>query len=445
MASKQQLVALAKTINSFKNETSDRYGRIVPDLHITQNGTVDNFDAFSAVMLNSGFLKLQNEFVSSLMNKIGLTVTLRTISMNPLSAFKKGSLPKGSDAEYIFTNPAKAEDKGPTNDANQQKLLKTYKPDTKVTYLRTNRGEDGLGDVYSVTVDQAGLKRAFQSLEDLSDYVLSLVNSLTAGNENDEFDYIKTIVSEAVENNYVKINEIASDVTSEASLKSLVAQFRATYLKMSIPSTQYNAYPNFPDSQGNPVKTATDKNQIGLIITADLAANIDVGVLAAAFNIGRTDLEGRVFVIDEFPGNAGIAAVMCDIAWLQILESEYAMEDFHNARTGSTNFFLRANGIFSILPFANAVAFVIDDAEYLPAIPGTAIVPDSLSITVGDVHNFRFTPANATETVTLDAGSTATVEIDNDTKTFKALTTGTIILEFVSNPAIQSQTITASA
>lgn len=441
---KPQLVALAKTINSFKAETSDRYSRIVPDLQISEKGTVTNFDAFSSIMLNAGYTKLQNEFVGALMNKIGLTLTLRTISMNPLSAFKKGSLPKGSDAEYIFTNPAVAEDKGATSDANNQKLLKTYKPDTKVTYLRTNRGTAGLGDRYAVTVDEPGLKRAFQSLENLSEYVLSLVNSLTAGNENDEFDYIKKMVVESVANNYVVIEPIASDLTTEASLKSLVAKFRSSFLKMSIPSTKFNAYANFPNSQGNPVKTAADKNQIGLIITADLAANIDVAVLAAAFNIDRTNLEGRVFVIDEFPGNEGIAAVMCDIAWIQVLESEYAITDFFNAATRTTNFYLHANGIFSILPFANAVAFVVDDADYLPDVAGTAIVPDAVTVAVGEVHNFRFTPANATETITLKSTSTGTVEIDNDTKTFKALTAGTLIFELVSNALIVSATITAA-
>ena len=440
----KQLVALARTINTFKNNTSDQYSRIVPDLQISEKGTVTNFDAFSSIMLNAGYSKLQNEFVGALMNKIGLTLTLRTISMNPLSAFKKGSLPKGSDAEYIFTNPAVAEDKGASSDANNQKLLKTYKPDTKVTYLRTNRGTDGMGDRYAVTVDEPALKRAFQSLENLSEYVLSLVNSLTAGNENDEFEYIKNIVTSAVANNYVVIEPIASDVTSEASLKSLVAKFRATFLKMAIPSTKYNAYANFPDSQGNPVKTAADKDQIGLIITADLAANIDVAVLAAAFNISRTDLQGRIFVIDEFPNNSGITAIMCDLSWIQVLQSEYAITDFFNAATRTTNFYLHANGIFSILPFANAVAFVIDDEDYLPAIVATAIVPDATTVAVGKVHNFRYTPANATETITLKSTSTGTVEIDNDTKTFKALTAGTLIFELVSNHAVVSATITAS-
>jgi hypothetical protein len=81
----------------------------------------------------------------------------------------------------IFTNPATAEDIGAVSDANMSKLLKTYKPDTKVVYLRTNRGQDGLGDVYAVTVTSEDLKRAFQSIETLDSYVTSLVRSLTAG------------------------------------------------------------------------------------------------------------------------------------------------------------------------------------------------------------------------------------------------------------------------
>lgn len=442
MSKQKQLVALAKTINGFKDENSDAYARIVPDLEFDQKGNVANFTSLSNIMLNNGYVKLQNEFVGALLNKIGLSLIQRTASANPLSMFKKGALPKGSDVEVLFTNPAVAEDIGVVNDANQQKLLKTYKPDTKVVYLRTNRGADGLGDVYAVTIAAEDLKRAFQSIENMDNYVMGLVRSLTAGDEIDEFKYTKKIITNAVAQNYVVIDRIASDVTTEASLKALVAKIRSRRLKMTLPSTKNNAYTNFPDSAGNPAVVLSDSEDLCLIITSDLAANIDVAVLAAAFNMEKSEFLGRILVVDEFE-NAGIAAVLCDQSWIQIYDSEKTIEDFRNARTGTTNTFLRARGIFAILPFANAVAFVIDDEDFLPNIVATNIVPDSTAVKVGEVHNFRLVPANSTDTITIDAASTGTVEIDNDSKTFKALTAGSLIFE-IDGVATDIVTVTAT-
>jgi len=442
MSRKQELVALAKTINSFKGETSDAYARLVPDLTISEMGAVENFDSLSNIMLNSGYSKLQNEFVSSLLNRIGLSLIQVTSSANPLSIFKKGALPYGSDVEVIFTNPATAEDIGAVSDANMSKLLKTYKPDTKVVYLRTNRGEDGLGDVYAVTITTEDLKRAFQSIENLDSYVTSLVRSLPAGDENDEFAYATNIVSNAVAENYVIIDAIATDITSEASLKAFVARLRSRYLKFTLPSVKNNAYTHFPDSMGNPAVVNSRPDEIALIIKSDILANVDVAVLAAAFNMEKSDFLGRVIAVDEFE-NEGIQAVLCDMSWLQIYDSEKTIEDFRNARTGTTNTFLRARGTFAILPFANAVAFVLNDSQYLPDIPATAIVPAKTAVAIDEVVNFRLTPTNSTETVQLKSTSTATVEIDNVSKTFKKISAGTVVLEIVGTPAV-NVTITAA-
>lgn len=442
MSKQKQLVALARTINSFKDENSDAYARLVPDLQFDQKGNVANFTDLSNIMLNNGYVKLQNEFVGALLNKIGLSLIQRTASANPLSMFKKGALPKGSDVEVLFTNPAIAEDIGVVNDTNQQKLLKTYKPDTKVVYLRTNRGADGLGDVYAVTIAAEDLKRAFQSIENMDNYVMGLVRSLTAGDEIDEFKYTKKIIANAVSQNYIVIDRISSDITTEASLKSLVAKIRSRRLKMTLPSTKNNAYVNFSDSMGNPAVVLSDAEDLCLVITSDLAANIDVGVLAAAFNMEKAEFLGRVLVVDEFD-NAGIAAVLCDQSWIQIYDSEKTIEDFRNARTGTTNTFLRARGVFAILPFANAVAFVIDDEDFLPNIVATDITVDDTTVGIGEVHNFRLVPANSTDTITIDETSTGTVEIDNDNKTFKALTAGSLKLQVV-GVDVTLETVTAS-
>lgn len=440
----QRSIALAETINSFKTINSDSYGRLVPDLKVTELGVVENFDALSDIMLNTGYTKLQNEFLSALINKIGLTLINAVSSSNPLSVFKKGSLPKGTDVEIIFTNPAKAEDTGKVTDANQAKLYKTYTPDVKVAYIRMNRGEDGLGDTYPVTITDVQIKRAFQNLESMDDFIGQIVSSLTAGDTNDEFIMTKKIIAQAVNENKVVIEAIASDVTSEASLKALIAKMRARYFKMKLSSSKNNAYNKYPDSQGNPAITSTPEGKIALIMTADLAANVDVGVLAASFHLDKTNFLGRVVVVDQFDDNLGIQAVLCDDSWLQIYDGGKRMEDARNARTQSTNYFLHCPGIFSLSPFANAIAYVINNAQYLPDIAATAIVPEKTTLAVGETINFRLTPTNSTETVTVDPTSVGDVIVDNDNKTIKAVAAGAVNLEIDGTPAVDVDiTVTA--
>lgn len=445
MSKTLRFAKLAKTINSFKDEASDAYIRLVPDLRINQKGLVENFSDLTNVMVGEGYTKLHNEFLTHLINKIGLSFIVMQSSANPLSIFKKGSLPYGSDVEAIFTNPAIAEDIGAVSDANQQKLLKTYKPDTKAVILRTNRGASGLGDVYSVTSATEDIKRAFQSIENMDNYITSLVKSLVSGDEIDEFKYTKKIIDNAVASNLIKIQPVTVDVESEASLKSLVAKMRARFLKFTLPSTLNNAYTHWEDSEGNPCVVMSQREDICLIIKSDILANIDVAVLAAAFNMEKADFLGRVVVVDQFE-NEGILAVLLDQSWLQIYESEKTIEDFRNARTGTTNTFLRARGTFAALPFANAVAFVTNDEDFMPSIPATAIVPEDVTVEVGKTYNFRLTPANATEVVTVDpedVGNTAAIEINNDNKTFKVLDAGSVTIFMEGNTAVEV-TITAS-
>jgi len=278
-------IGLATSINSFKDTpyVSAGYEKMVPDLVFDQQGNVANFDNFSNIMMQ--YEKLQNEYISSMINKIGLTLIEKVSGSNPLAMFKKNALVKGVDVEMIFTNPAVAQDIGVVNDANMQKSFKTYKPDTKVAYLRVNRGADGMGEIYPVTIPQQDLKRAFQSFENMGDFIVSLVRSLTAGDEIDEFKYTKKIVDNAVASNLVRTVVIDADVESEANLKKFISKVKSSALNMTIPSASNNAYTNFPDSFGNPATVVSDADDLCLIIRSDVMANIDVAVLASAFNI----------------------------------------------------------------------------------------------------------------------------------------------------------------
>ena len=132
-------------------------------------------------------------------------------------------------------------------------------------------------------------------------------------------------------------------------------------------------------------------------------AEVDVEVLAAAFNIDSAKLMGRIVEVDSFE-NDEIQAVLCDEAWLQIYDNILRFDEFYNARVMAWNEYLHAWGTFAICPFANAV--VLATAQPKPA---TAISVSDVSV-VED--------ATATVTVTLtpaDATTDLTYLSDNET------------------------------
>jgi hypothetical protein len=57
-----------------------------------------------------------------------------------------------------------------------------------------------------------------------------------------------------------------------------------------------------------------------LIIDADLEAELDVDVLAKAFNMDKTNFLGHVTVIDGF-ASTGLEAVLVDQDWFMVYDN----------------------------------------------------------------------------------------------------------------------------
>ena len=133
---------------------------------------------------------------------------------------------------------------------------------------------------------------------------------------------------------------VADPSSSEANAKAFVKQARKLYKKLTFPSTEYNAYSKFSGARGK-IKTWTDEDRICLIINSDAMGDVDVDVLAQAFNIDNAKLLGRVVEVDGFK-NKNIIGVICDEAWLQIYDNIFRFDEFYNARVMAWNEYLHA-------------------------------------------------------------------------------------------------------
>lgn len=375
-----------KLFNFIRQNSSEAFINVVP------SATEDNITEVKNVLFNDAYQPMLNEFQSNLINRIVLTIVRNKSYSNPLALFKKGSQPLGTDIQEIYTNPSEAEQYEYSNTA-MAKLLTITDPDTHVAYYRRNRQ-----DLYTKTISREGLQGAFASWDKFEDFVSSITQSLYSGNYIDEFKYTKGLIEGAYENNKAII-KVVDEPVDEATGKKFVKVCRSLYNKMSFPSTEYNAYSKFSGAKGT-ITTWTDKDRIVVILGADTLANVDVDVLASAFNMNKADFMGRVIAVDNF-NNPNILGVICDEAWLQIYDNIFRFDEFYNARVMAWNEYLHAWSTYAISPFANAV--ILAKSEPVPATKvdiGANDIDLSLSTQpTGETLEITIEPENATTNV----------------------------------------------
>lgn len=404
-----------KTFNFIRNNSTEAFVQTVPA------ATDDNIQTIANILFNDAYQPMLNEFVVNLINRIALTIVRNKSYSNPLSIFKKGSIPLGTDIQDIFTNPAIAEKYEFSNTA-MAKLLTITDPDTHVAYYRRNRQ-----DVYTKTISREGLQGAFVSWEKFEDFITSITTSLYSGNYIDEFEYTKDLVNGAYVNNKVIVEKV-TEPTDETSSKAFLKKVRALYKKLSFPSTKYNAYSKFSGANGL-IKTWTEPDRVVLIIKADAMAEVDVDSLASAFNLDKANFLGRVIEVDEFD-SPEIVGVICDESWLQIYDNVFRFDEFYNARVMAWNEYLHAWGTYAICPFANAVVLATEEPT-----PATAVAfgSSSVELNLNDSPAYKtleitVTPTNSTDNIEFTSSKPevfTVTKLDNTHVTLTPMSAGT--------------------
>lgn len=373
-------------VNAIRNSNGDEFSRYVPLADATNVAEVG-----AGILLNK---TMQNSFVNALVERIGLVVMRKVSLSNPLKKFKKGQMPFGRTIEEIFTDIAKAEKYDP-EDA-EKTLFKRTMPNVKVLFHERNRQE-----FYPATIEDDSLKSAFTSWDKFGDFVSSIYDSMYNGSEVDEYEYMKLLVDNYASKGLFHVVPVAKpDTATNAS--AFVKKVRAMARKMTIPvgSDKYNALA---------VRTRSDMSDLHMIIDADLEAEIDVEVLAKAFNMDKADFLGNITVIDGF-ATTGLEAVLIDQSWFMVYDNELSMESIRNPKGKNWNLFYHVWQTLSVSRFSNAVAFMSGD---VPDVTQVIIDPTILAIKPERTHQFiphiRATdlePHELTWEITPTAGST---------------------------------------
>lgn len=300
-----------------------------------------------------------NEFISGLVNRILFQEAHNMVYENPLKVFKGVDVPYGTDVQDSIANPAVAT---PYDSTAMSDVLAPANPDVKTVYYRRNRQ-----DKYKVTVYDEQLTGAFLNAETFNNFVSMILNTLTSGDNIDEFKLMKGLVGQAINDGNIGSTTVKiTDVPHEEFAKSIITDARAKFLQFQFPSSAYNSYKKMADAAGvagaTPLTTWTSPERISIMLRADVAAYTDVEVLAKAFNMGKAEFLGRQVIVDSFgdTGNAAkTLAIIMDNTAIRTHDNTYKMaETPYNAATLSRTYFLHHWETMAFSPFANAHAFI---------------------------------------------------------------------------------------
>ncbi len=296
---------------------------------------------------------LTNEFTHMLCKVAEIWIRQKNIR-NPLSMLKRAEpSPLGLDIEEVFVNAAEEKDFDPCGST----LLACNANDIKVAYYRRTREKQ-----FEAYVSRPQMQCAFTSWAKLDSLVQRIVNSLYDGNQVAEWNYTRALFGEAAKQNIILNQYNVAAPVDEATGKNLVKQLRLAGLNMQMPGSSYNSYMNLPNAIGNPVITQTQPEDLILIIRTDALANIDVEVLARAFNIQYSDFIGQVLKVDSFLNadgtpNPNQLCFLGDRNAAVIVPQVEETSNFWNAQALKYTYYLTLFQIWAMSPFWNGVMF----------------------------------------------------------------------------------------
>ena len=346
---------------------------------------------------------LRNAFASDLINRIVLVTVTSKMYENPWARLKKGKLDIGESVEEIFVNMAKAELYNPAGSA--ETVFKRSIPDIRAAFHVVNYQV-----FYPVTIENEDLSMAFTTQNGLYNLIEKIYETLYTADAYDELNVMKYLIAEHIVAGHIKVVQ-TPPIEDEISIRGAVTKIKATSNKMKFQTSEYNLAG---------VKTHVKHENQTIIVSADFDAAMDVQVLAAAFNMEKAEFLSKRLLVDSF-GNIdiprlaecapelcrnivydtdghvvsaelknifasdlenlnAIPAVIIDDDYMQIYDRLITMEDIRNPKGLYTNAFLHCWKIFSISPFAPAVAF----ASANTSISSVAIFPPEANTFTGD-------------------------------------------------------------
>lgn len=321
-------VKTSQVLNTIRANASAEYQARIPAATQTTIGKIGE------MILN--YPTQRNEFITALTNQVVKTVFYTKSLENKFKFINKGKLEFGRSIEQVFSDVVAGKTYTPkTGTESADLMFGKAEPNTKVNYI-----DNYYANYYTITFTDDQLRGAFRVETGFNSMVNSIVQSALNSAEYDEF----LIHKQMIENGkYKKVVSVAP--TNEANAKTFTVDMKELIDLMSMPSKDYN--------QAG-VTTQTKASELVVFITSKAKAQLDVELLATAFNMDKAELNLRLITVGKFD-DANRIAVVCDEEYIQHWYTTDAVENVRNSINLSTNMIIHKRGVVGTTPFLNAV------------------------------------------------------------------------------------------
>nr|DAL59327.1 MAG TPA_asm: Head protein [Caudoviricetes sp.] len=365
-------------LNAIRNSASTNYRDFVP----TAKSTPESIRRIGEIIMQ--YTPLQNEFLNALVNRIARVIITSKMYSNPLSMFKKGLIDFGETIEEIFVNIANPHQYDVEESEN--KVFAREIPDVRAAFHTLNYKK-----FYKQTIQNKDLNQAFLSWDGITDLISKIVNAMYTAANYDEFVTTKYMLAKAI------LDGRLSAITVDANdAKGAVTKIKGVSNALTFMSNNYNAAG---------VQTFTDKDDQYLLVNSQFDSEIDVEVLASAFNMSKAEFMGHRILIDGF-GTLDVArlnalfkddpnyeepsqdtltalnaipAVLVDKNFFMIFDNMYEFTENYNGQGLYWNYFYHTWKTFSMSPFANALVFV----PAVPSVTSVTVSPTAITCKKG--------------------------------------------------------------
>ena len=419
-------------LNAIRNSASTNYRDFVP----TAKNTPESIRRIGEIIMQ--YTPLQNEFLNALVNRIARVIITSKMYSNPLSMFKKGLMDFGETIEEIFVNIANPHQYDVEESEN--KVFAREIPDVRAAFHTLNYKK-----FYKQTIQNKDLNQAFLSWDGITDLISKIVNAMYTAANYDEFVTTKYMLAKAI------LDGRLSAITVDANdAKGAVTKIKGVSNALTFMSNNYNAAG---------VQTFTDKDDQYLLVNSQFDSEIDVEVLASAFNMSKAEFMGHRILIDGF-GTLDVArlnalfkddpnykepsqdtltalnaipAVLVDKNFFMIFDNMYEFTENYNGQGLYWNYFYHTWKTFSMSPFANALVFV----PAVPSVTSVTVSPTAITCKKGqsvqlsvEVETENYAPKTVnwksdSDGVTVDINGHVTVATSVTATTAKITATST--------------------
>lgn len=323
-----------------------------------------------------------NMFIDTLVNRCVKTMFFNNRWKNKLAVLQKGTLSAGDSIQQIFVDMSKRvgfSKHFEGSNSPEGDLLGKVTPKVNVDYITVNERYK-----YKVSVSLEQLQMAFLNDTGLS----SLANELIQANyEAAEYDNYMDMYKLLFSRDVIKSTDDTININEKGVIYQALAKSNNEYSKMIVkvgPEIRdlvkavrtYAGKLSFKTKDYNlsQVFRHTDKRKLVFITDPETVAEIDVNVLAQAFNVSSAEITVRTIEVHELPKGksngdniedfkGNVKGILMDEDLVQFWYQLNTAEQFRNPDTLTTNHWLHQWVLNGLCKFCNFVVFTDEVPE----------------------------------------------------------------------------------